>query len=243
MKTLSLSLIIPIFLFLSAVSAQEHIVTELEIRIENEGWDLIGDLVLPSDQAPLPAVLMLHGAARDRTIYEELARHLADRNIASLRLDLRGHGESINLGKFIPGEQPRSPLIWDSEVDVVAACKYLKNHTAIDSHRIGVVGASYSGEEMAEAARLSDYTQAYVALSPGSFTDASIAGIDSSGVPWLFVVSRNERHLKEITASVQAISQTVEIIIFPGTEHADRLLNRHQGLAERIAVWLSQKLQ
>ncbi|MFT5142492.1 MAG: putative ABC transport system permease protein [Rhodothermales bacterium] len=28
--------------------------------------------------------------------YAELARHLSDRNIASLRLDLRGHGESIN---------------------------------------------------------------------------------------------------------------------------------------------------
>ena len=36
-------------------------------------------------------------------------------------------------------------------------------------------------------------------LSPGSFSDESIASIDSSGVPWLFIAAREERFLQEIT--------------------------------------------
>lgn len=96
---------------------------------------------------------------------------------------------------------PRSPLIWDAEQDVLAAHEYLRRHTLIDADRIAIVGASYSGEEMAEAGRLGKYATAYVALSPGSFGDESIAGIDASRVPWLFIVSRDERFLPEITAT------------------------------------------
>ena len=217
--------------------------TETRVVIENDGWELVGDLRLPVADGPVPAVLMLNKAAGDRTVYRELAEQLASRGIASLRLDLRGHGESTNLGRFVPGEVPHDPLIWDSEADVIAAHRYLMDLDAIDSDRIGMVGGSYSGEEMAEAGRLFQYAQAYVELSPGSFTDESIAAIDTSGVPWLFIASKNERHLKEITAAVRAESETVEMIILPGTEHATRILEARPDMAERIAVWLAQRLQ
>jgi dienelactone hydrolase len=160
-----------------------------------------------------------------------------------LRLDLRGHGESINLGRFVPGEQPRSPMIWDAEVDVWAAHQYLQAQARLDGERIGIVGGSYSGEEMAEAGRLQGYARAYVALSPGSFSDESIQGLDASGVSWLFVASKDERFLREITASVQAESQTVELLIVPGTRHASDILEEHPEMAERIAVWLAEALR
>ena len=216
---------------------------ETRVVVENQGWQLVGDLRMPAAGAPVPAVLMLNRAAGDRTVYRDLAVYLAARGIASLRLDLRGHGESTNQGRFVPGEQPRSPLIWDAEVDVAAAHDYLKAHVQIDGQRIGIVGASYSGEEMAEAGRLHGFAQAYVALSPGSFSDASISGIDSSGVPWLFVASNNERYLRELTAAVQAQSDTVELVVLPGTAHATRILDAHPTMAERIAVWLAAKLR
>lgn len=224
-------------------AAPEAAVEETRVVIESDGWQLVGDLALPASEAPAPAVLLLNKANGDRTVYEALARHLAARGLASLRLDLRGHGESTNLGRFIPGERPRSPLIWDAEVDVVAAHHYLASQARLDGDRIGIVGGSYSGEEMAEAGRLRGYAQAYVALSPGSFTEESIAAIDSSGVPWLFVTSKNERYLREITAAVQAQSQTVELLIVPGTRHATELLDAYPDMAERIAVWLAQRLR
>ena len=219
---------------------------EIPVVIDSQGWRLVGDLRLPPSDNPLPVALMLNQAAGDRTAYVELAEHLASRGIASLRLDLRGHGESTNLGRFEPSESDslsRERFIWDSDIDVTAAHQYLKSLARVDSNRIGIVGSSYSGEEMAEAGRNHGYVRAYVLLSPGSFSEESIPEIDSSGVPWLFITTNNDRFLKEITASVQAQSKTVELIIAPGTEHATDILQAHPEMAERIAVWLEQKLE
>jgi alpha-beta hydrolase superfamily lysophospholipase len=185
---------------------------------------------------------MLNQAAGNRGAYVELAQDLADRGIASLRLDLRGHGESTNLGRFVPGDSLTTPFIWESEADVIAARRYLASLETIDEERIAIVGASYSGEEMAEAGRLTTFARAYVALSPGSFSDESIAGIDTSGVPWLFVASREERFLQEITAAVVAQTRTAGIVLVPGRAHASNLLEDRPDLVLRIAAWLDQAL-
>ena len=212
---------------------------ERRVEIQSRGWKLIGDLRIPVSEKPLPVVLMLNKAAGDRTVYKTLATALADRGIASLRLDLPGHGESTNLGKFVPGSGLDSSMIWVAEKDVIAALDFLKSNTSLDSNKVCMVGGSYSGEEIAEAGRLRKFERAYVMLSPGSFSEESIRGIDQSAVPWLFIVSNNERFLKEITASVQATSKTVELLIVPGTAHASNILIAHPGLAERIAIWIS----
>jgi len=215
---------------------------ETRVVIDSRGWELIGDLRLPASKNALPAVLMLNKAAGNRNTYSELALELAARGIASLRIDLPGHGESTNLGRFIPGEVQRSPMIWDAEQDVFSAHKFLMSQARIDANRIGIVGSSYSGEEMAEAGRQYRFAQAYVALSPGSFSDESISTIDSSGVPWLFIASKNERFLREITAAVQQHSQSVQLLIVPGASHATDILEEQSDIAERIAVWLDQRL-
>lgn len=212
------------------------------VVVESAGWRLVGDLVLPGSARPLPAVLLLNQAAGNRSAYVELAQYLADRGIASLRLDLRGHGESTNLGRFVPGDSLTRSFIWDSEADVIAARRYLASLETIDAERVAIVGASYSGEEMAEAGRLTTFARAYVALSPGSFSDESIAGIDTSGVPWLFIASREERFLKEITAAVLAETRTADIVLVPGRAHASNLLEDHPDLVPRIAAWLDQAL-
>ena len=227
---------------LQPVGAQSTVGTETEIVVTSEGWDLVGDLNIPDDSRHVPGVLLLNQAAGNRAAYQELSRQLALRGIASLRLDLRGHGDSVNQGRFIPGENARSELIWDAEVDVIAAFEFLISHDRIDENRVGIVGASYSGEEMSEAGRKHGYANAYVALSPGSFSAESVLGIDESGSDWLFVTSRDERFLQEIRASVQQQSRTVEQVIVPGDGHATDLLGEYPDLAERIAVWLDRHL-
>ncbi|MEZ4588720.1 MAG: CocE/NonD family hydrolase [Gemmatimonadales bacterium] len=232
-----------LFALAPVAAAWAQSAVERRVVVEEQGWELIGDLSLPAESGKRPAVLMLNAANRDRTEYVALARELARRGVASLRLDLRGHGESVNRGRFVPGEVPRSPLIWDSEADVLAALRFLRAQPGIDGSRIGVVGASYSGEEMAEAGRIGGYARAYVALSPGSFSDESVDGIDPSGAAWLFVASRDERYLQEITAAVRGRSRTVELLVLPGVEHGTRLLGSTPGLPERLAVWLATALR
>ena len=140
MKTalLSLFLLCHACLFQQA-AAQASDAEETRIVVESGGWELVGDLRLPVSDVPVPAVLMFNQAAGNRAVYADLARHLADRGIASLRLDLRGHGESTNLGRFVPGQHRRDPLIWDAEVDVRAAHRYLATQANIDGDRVGLM--------------------------------------------------------------------------------------------------------
>ena len=96
---------------------------------------------------------------------------------------------------------------------------------------------------MAEAGRQRGYAQAYVALSPGSFSIESIMGIDASQVPWLFVTSKDDYFLHGITAALQEHSQTVELLVVPGNYHASDILDDRTDLAQRIAVWLQHRLR
>jgi alpha-beta hydrolase superfamily lysophospholipase len=220
----------------------QSVAEEFRYTVVSDDWQLIGDLRLPESGEPVPVVAMFNKAAGDRHAYVRLAEELEARGIASLRLDLRGHGESTNLGRFVPGEVPQSPLIWDAESDVIATHKALRNDPRFDADRIAMVGASYSGEEMAEAGRKNRYASAYVVLSPGSFSEESIAAIDTSTVPWLFVTSRDDRFLQGITAAVRERSESVELIVLPGDRHATDILQDRPDIAERIAAWLGRNL-
>ena len=112
MKTLLLGLLLLCYDgLIQQAAAQASAAEESHIVVQNEGWELMGDLLMPASEAPAPAVLMLNQAAGDRAVYADLARRLVDRGIASLRLDLRGHGESTNLGAFVPGEQHATDLL------------------------------------------------------------------------------------------------------------------------------------
>ena len=213
--------------------------------IESDGWALIGELQIPDRATAAPVVLMLNQAAGDRTPYGELAAELDERGIASLRLDLRGHGESTNLGAFNPQKitaKDRETMIWQADKDVIAARRFLQGHPALDANRIAIIGASYSGEEMAEAGRNSTHASAYVAISPGSFSGESIDEMDDSDASWLFIVSKNDPFLREIVANVREKTQSVEIVYLPGDRHATDILDSRPDMATRIAAWLHQAI-
>ena len=215
------------------------------IIIESDGWELIGDLQIPQAKTAVPAVLMLNQAAGNRAPYESLAAELAGLGIASLRLDLRAHGESTNLGAFNPRaitDEDRESMIRQADTDVIAAHRYLQSHPALDPARIAIVGASYSGEAMAAAGRKTTYVRAYVALSPGSFSDESVAEMDESGASWLFIVSKNERFMTDIVANVHEKTKSVEILYLPGDEHATDILDSRPDMAARIAAWLDEAI-
>jgi len=212
--------------------------SETLVEVESQGWKLIGDLQLPSANTPVPAVIMFNRARGTRAEYKDLAEALAKRGIASLRIDLPGHGESTNLGKFVPGEVPRSPMIWDAEVQVKDVHAYLKSNSKIDANKICIIGGSYSGEESAEAGRLFGYANAYVMLSPGSFSEESTVAIDESKVPWLYITAKEDPYLTKITALIQEKSKTAEVLILPGGGHGSTLFNGRPELNERIAVWV-----
>jgi dienelactone hydrolase len=218
---------------------------EKQVVIENDGWKLVGNLQIPRSKKLVPAVILLNKANGDRKVYENLAKHLAENEIASLRVDLRGHGESINKGKFVPFQENATEVLNDTDRDISAITQYLKAIKGVDTNRIGFVGASYSGEEMVIAARKGGYGKAYVALSPGSFSEESLSVIDNSKASWLFIKSAYERAqtLKDFFSLLRQKSKTAQTMEVAGDKHATDILNSNPELAEMLAVWFKYHLQ
>lgn len=223
------------FLFAAAPPASRR------IEIESSTWRLVGDYQTTGNPEPQAAVLLLHSAASRRDRFEPLARALAAQGIASLRLDLRGHGESIDQGRFDPSRLPETRhTIVDAPEDVAAALAWLRARSDVDPHRIGVLGSSYSGESMAVAARQGAAARAYVALSPGSFSDESIAWIDSSDTEWWFVrSSREPPFFDDLFAAIEAGSERAEVEQLETHGHGDRLLTTTPRLEPEIVEWFA----
>lgn len=214
---------------------------ELPVRLRNDGWTLAGTLRRPDNLGPVPAVLLLNGAARDQRAYLGLARELAARGVASLRLDLRGEGGSVNRGRFEPGRS--DPALNGAERDVAVALRWLGRQPGIDGARLGALGASYSGEAMAIAGRMGTRAAAYVALSPGSLSDTTIGQIDSIGRPWWLIASRQERFAGRVVERIPVVSRTARVTMVEGTSHASDLLSPHNNLEAEIADWFAARLR
>lgn len=215
------------------------------VTLQSDQWLLKGDFVAAAGAGRRPAVLLLNKAAGDRTAYQSLANELARRGVHSLRLDLRGHGESVNAGRFTPGQTGAEELLSGSDRDVLAALAWLRSRREVDRSRLAVVGASYSGEAMAQAARGSGaYAKAYVALSPGSFSEDSARAADASGARWLMIVGERERS-SAVRAAAELFRQTArkgEVWTLDADAHATDLLVARAELPARLAEWIAAAL-
>lgn len=133
------------------------------VTFSSGAYDLAGELALPLTSGPHPAVILINGSGdQDRNavvadfpIFGELADHLAQAGIASLRWDDRGVGGSGGDG-LLTTLQARAD-------DVVAALALLRAHPEIRSDRIGLVGFSEGGLIAPMAANRADDI-AFVAL-------------------------------------------------------------------------------
>ena len=229
-----------------------HSNADTAITIESDGWQLIGDLSVPD--SPVAFAILLHKAAGDRSAYNEMARILAEKDIASIRLDLRGHGESTNLGSFDPTlSRYLDPddehivrnfdLIRAADKDILSLMRWLEGQEEFRDLPLVVIGSSYTGQEMVEAARESRFADVYVALAPGSFDTESIAAVDPSGVPWLFVRAEVELpFFPDLFHAIGEGAKSAEIWTLPGEGHATDLFEHNVGLERRLADWINNQL-
>jgi dienelactone hydrolase len=223
--------------------------TDARVVLKSDGWELVGEWRAPDGGDPVPAALLLHRAAGSRAEYEDLAQALADRGIASLRLDLRANGESVNLGRF---EEPFSEnlgLLDGTYRDIDAALRWMKAQPSVEADRVAVVGASYSGEAISESLRREGAkASAYVVMSPGSFSDESILEVDGSGAPWLFLRTVEESptslgFIDAVFEAIERLSRTAEVRVLEGSGHATHMLEGRPRLVEEIADWLKAHAQ
>ncbi len=121
------------------------------------GERIIGFLQLPTEgETPHPVLIVCHGAGEFKENYIELAEHLASRGIASLILDMHGHGESAGPEYCIQMRE------WVA--DIQAALDYIGQRPDLDHERVAAFGLSSGGTAILEAAVIDPRLKALVAL-------------------------------------------------------------------------------
>jgi hypothetical protein len=109
----------------------------------NEGRMIPATVCLPVGSADkaCPAVVMLHGTGSNREEagngYQMLAPYMAERGIASIRIDFAGSGYST--ADYVE-------YTWTSGAsDAAAAAEFIRQFRVVDPERIGIMGWSQGG--------------------------------------------------------------------------------------------------
>ena len=114
--------------------------TETKVSVSANGRHITAVVTVPAGDGKFPAVVMNHGhgGSKDEgTGFAGIARALADKGIASIRMDFPGCGESSD--PFT--DNYLSNMIADSN-----ACRdYLVSNYSVDAERLGVLGYSMGG--------------------------------------------------------------------------------------------------
>ena len=130
--------------------------TQEAVVLRSLGDELAGILSLPDSKGKWPVLIICHAAGEFKENYVELSESLTKRGVATLALDMHGHGQSAGERYHVTMRQ------WVA--DVRAAIDFLLNHPRIDGNKIGGFGISSGGTAILEAAMVDPRLKALIAL-------------------------------------------------------------------------------
>lgn len=120
------------------------------------GDNLAATLFLPEGDLPAPALIICHGAGEFKEHYFELCETLSARGVATLAVDMHGHGGSEGTRYHVDMRQ------WVA--DILAAIDFLLTQPRVDGGRIAAFGLSSGGTAILEAALVEPRLKSLVAL-------------------------------------------------------------------------------
>lgn len=244
-------------------------VTEEVITFVNDGGTIFGTFVTPANvRGKAPTVLMLHGFTGDRnegpvlqpdfsftdTMYERTANVLAENGIASLRIDFRGSGESLDQFGF-------EGTTFSSQIsDAYAAIEWLDDQKVVGD--IGVLGLSQGGLVAAITAEAHKRVSSLVLWSPvanpvdtyktvlgaDAVADGLVQPATDATLPWGAVVTLNQPFYLELytTDPVAAISHydgpmqvvvgALDVIVTPQPQYGETYMTYHDGYEELVVL-------
>jgi dienelactone hydrolase len=142
MRRLTLLLTLPALL-----ATAQAATTEMSLTTQ-DGYTLYGTLTVPDGMGRHPVVILAHQFRSDRNGWAPLAAKLQARGLATLALDLRGHGASTDqagvkvavTGDFLPSAR----LVGLDQIpsDLALAANWVRKQKGVNGRRVGLAGSS-----------------------------------------------------------------------------------------------------
>ncbi|HUE84995.1 MAG TPA: alpha/beta fold hydrolase [Vicinamibacterales bacterium] len=200
-----------------------------------DGTTLAG-MFYEASPRPAPAVVLVHMLGRSNAEWSVVAERLEDAGIASLALDLRGHGRSGGN----PAELPAMAT------DVRTGLDWLAAHPSVWPGALGVVGASLGANLAGMAAADFPAVRAIAMISPsldyrGLRLDAGVMRKLGDRPLWLAASTEDPyalRTIKELSQEGTRGEQRLSGVRGHGTS----LLWADQDLSRALVDWLRRTL-
>lgn len=199
------------------------------------GFQLAGQLVLPSTPGPHPVVAFAHGwgSGKDSPRNRAVAAALGARGVASLLFDFTGHGES-------EGTADQSTLLQQVR-DLRAAIDLLQTLDDVDAGRVGVAGAS-SGAAVALTLAAEDARVRALALRSGNFEGAEAVAPQVT-TPTLLVVGEHDAAIRAMNERlVTRLGGERRLEVIAGGDHLFENPEALRQATARMVEWLARNL-
>jgi len=243
-----------LFVVLRAAGTSTAVEREISFKTQ-DGWTISGMLGKPETaKGQVPAVIFLHSFDHDRDaygkyLYPGLAQIVGERDVATLRIDLRGRGKSRGskeLHSFSPKELSKLYL------DVRAAIAFLESEPGIDISRIGIVAEGQSTDAAVRGWDGDPRVKAIVLIS-GRLSELAKSTINThSEIPLFLIVSKEDREAFRDMADAYKLTQDEEsrINVYKDMGIGTTMFSvwrserpKEKPIEESVAEWMLEQLR
>ena len=250
---ISLALIFTILmLYMPAFAAAKGGLTK-NIEIETKDKVLLeGIIELPKSATAkhkVPLVIMLHSLGSRKEVYNSFVEDLRSRGIASVRFDLRGHGESI--GNSVNNrktywQQYSNKTFQKYPDDIITVLDFIKdNFQQVDTNKTAIIAADISANSSILAAN--NKIKTLVLLSPCidfKGIKTSVKLVDYGNHPILFIVSKKDKfgyyQSSELIKYAQG-KKVLKVLDFGGM--GDRIIKLNPSAKVVILQWIDENFK
>jgi len=256
MKKLGLFILVCIFLFAvnPAFAAKKKKPVELEIT-SYDGFKLGATLDVPNyatieNKAPL--VIFLHSICKSQIGWNDFPKEVkVHLDVATLNVDLRGHGKSIRNknNKRLYWQKLKLSDFKKMPEDITEVLKYIeKEYPEIDSGNIAIIGSSLGATVglMAASYETKENIKTVIMLSPMleyKGFDLRLPIVKYGNHPLLFIVSEKDKYPYESSQELIKFPQGKKLLkAYPFGGHGEDLLVFQPESRNFIFKWLEASL-
>jgi dienelactone hydrolase len=244
MRRLSLLLCLP-----ALVSAAQPVVRDMSLTTP-DGFVLKGALTIPAQPGPRPVVILAHQFQADGTGWKPLADLLNAKGIATLSMDLRGHGLSTQKDgqtvAVIPDFLISAQAVGFDRIpaDLAQVAAWVRKQPRINPRRLALAGSSV-GAFASLLAAPAVHPTVVLALSPagkGAFGEGAlpraVRALEVSHAAVLVMAAQDDQEAAENAAAIKGLFGACARIV-PGQDHGFALFPAEVDV---MAGWLAEYL-